>query len=45
MRKEFRFYFKVVVDDILKQKNEIFNFIKRAMREKTPKNVTRKNRG
>jgi transcription termination factor NusB len=44
MRKEFRFYFKVVVDDILKQKNEIYNFIKKAMREKTPKNVTRKNR-
>jgi hypothetical protein len=44
MRKEFRFYFKVVVDDIIKQKNEIFNFIKKAMREKTPKNITRKNR-
>ena len=35
MRKEFRFYFKVVVDDILKQKNEIYNFIKKAMKEKT----------
>lgn len=44
MRKDFRFYFKVVVDDIIKQKDDIFNFIKKAMREKTVKNVTRKNR-
>lgn len=42
MRKEFRHYFREIVDQVVDQKKEIRTFIENSL--KTPKNKTRKNK-